>query len=164
MAGIEVYGRTGQLVIGAVALCGPAWDVPDLSPLWISGELRGSDRIIPGASGVLPFKRRRTVTEVDLDMLVVGMVSSSGAAYDDALEGLELNLEALRSGVVEPTGTGDGTRNATLTMPSGNTRTGDVHVLGLEVGSLRAERRDGIVVNARVRAVLSLSIPSGRLD
>lgn len=161
---IRNYGSTGMLTIGGVSLNGPAWDVPDLSGLWISGAVRGSDRVIPGAAGVLPFRRRRTVTEVTLEMIVVGMVDSAGLAYDDALQGLELNLEALRSGVVEPTNTGNGTRAATLTLPSGDTRAADVHVLGMDTGSLVVRKIGGVATHARIRATLDMSIPAGRFS
>lgn len=160
MGALEHYGRTGTLTIAGLALNGPAWDIPDLTPLWISGEIRGSDRTIPGTAGVLAYPRRRTVTEVDLDMLITGDVSAVGAAYDDAVAGLATNLEVLRATIVEPVTTGDGTRSASLTVP-GETfaRTGDVHVLGLDLGPLIARFHE----RALIRATLSLSIPAGRL-
>lgn len=161
MGALENYGRTGTLTIDGLALNGPAWDIPDLSPLWISGEIRGSDRTIPGAAGVLAYPRRRTVTEVDLDMLITGDVSAVGVAYADAVAGLAANLEVLRTLVVEPVTTGDGTRSASLTVP-GETfaRTGDVHVFGLDLGPVIARAHE----RAMVRATLTLSIPAGRLS
>lgn len=160
--GIVGYGCAGTVKIGAVLLNCPAWDVPDPSGLWITGDVRGSDRLIPGAAGVLPFRRRRTVTEYTLDMVIVGMVDETGAEYEDALAGLELNLETLRVGVVEPTNTGNGTRAAVLTLPSGLTRTADVHVLGLDTGSLAVRRVDGIATHARLLGSLTISVPAGR--
>lgn len=159
---IEGYGATGTLTIDGVSLNCPAWDAFDLSGLWIEGSVRGSDRLIPGAAGVLPFRRRRTVTTYQLPLIIVGMVDENGADYEDAMAGLELNLETLRSGVIEPTNTGDGTRAAVLSMPSGASRTADVHVLELTVSPVAARRQGTIVTHARVRAVLELSVPAGR--
>lgn len=159
MGALVHYGRTGTLTIDGLSLNGPAWDVPDLSPLWVSGAIRGDDRLIPGAAGVIAYPRRRTVTEVDLDMIITGDVDQSGDDYPDAVEGLEANLEVLRATIVEPVTTGTGTRSATLTMPSGASRTGDVHVIKLDCGPVVALFHQ----RARMRATLTLSIPAGRL-
>jgi hypothetical protein len=157
--GIENYGCAGTLTIGTVLLNCPAWDIPDLSPLWIEAAQRGRDRIIPGVAGVLAYRRRLDVTTHALRILISGDVEPDGTPYADAVIGLELNVELLRSSVVDPTNVGDGTRAATLTMPSGATRTADVHVTGLRVSSTRADphHRHALLVGA-----LQVSIPTGR--
>lgn len=157
--GLENTGCTGTLQIGTVVLSCPAWDITDLTPLWVETTVRGGDRLIPGAAGVRPFRRRVTVTTHALPMLISGDVDPLGVVNTDAWVGLEENLADLWTNVVAPTNTGDGTRAAILTMPSGATRTANVHVLGLRVGSTRGEPHRH---HAVVRASLQISIPAGR--
>lgn len=158
--GLTGYGCTGTLTIDGVLLNTPAWDATDLTTLWVEASVRGGDRLLPGVAGVIPYRRRLDVTEYALPMLVSGDVDENGDDYADAWVGLETNLQWLWSNVVEPTNTGDGTRPATLTMPSGLERVADVHVLGLRVSSaVGAATR-----NALVRAVLQISVPAGRFE
>lgn len=146
----------GDLTIGGVAMNGPAWKVLNLYELWLPANVRGSDRILPGAAGVIAYQRRATVTVRSLQMLVSGTHDRTGAAVADKYEGLQANVDYLITNVVAPTGTGDGTRSAVLTMPDGTTRTEPVHVLGMELGTIS---EDG----SWTKAVIELSIPSGRI-
>lgn len=145
----------GDLTIGGVAMNGPAWKVMNLHALWQPANQRGSDRIIPGATGVVAYRRRNTVTAVSLQMLISGTHDRNGVAAADKFEGLQVNVEYLVDNVVEPTGASDGTRSAVLTMPDGTTHTEPVHVLGLQFGETSLD-------GAWLKAVLELSIPSGR--
>lgn len=147
----------GDLTIGGVAMMCPAWVVLNLHVLQQPADQRGDDRLVPGANGVLALRRRNTVTRHGLQLLVSGTHDRTGASVADRLEGLQANLDYLRANVVEPTGTGDGTRSAVLTMPDGTTRTEPVHVTGIEFGDLN---QDG----SWLRAVLTISIPSGRVQ
>ncbi len=138
MIGLSPADCVGQLTIDSMDLCTPAYLFPDLRQLWMPATVRGQDRIIPGAIGVLPKRRRATVTTYDLTFLISGEVDASGtpASPGDSTgihAQLEANIDALRSGVLDPTNVGDGTRAATLTMPSGDTRSADIHVLGLTI-------------------------------
>lgn len=156
--GLQGVGCTGTLTIDGVLLNTPAWDLTDLTPLWVEATVRGGDRLLPGVAGVIPYRRRLDVTEHALPMLISGDVDEAGADQANAWIGLEANIETLRSTVIEPTNVGDGTRPATLTLPSGLTRTADVHVLGLRVsGAVGAGSS-----HALVRAVLQISVPAGR--
>ena len=146
--------RAEYLEIDGVPLATPAWEIVDLSPLWQPADVRGSDRLIPGAAGVKPYRRRRTVSKRSLPMIVYGFEDLDGVAYADVREGLETNLDYLRANVVDPTNVGDGTRTAVLHLPSGSTRTGSVHVEGFELGTAGP---------TSIRAVLTLSIPEGVL-
>lgn len=156
--GLENVGCTGTLTIGGVLLNTSRWDIPDLSPLWIEAAQRGRDRIIPGSAGVLAYRRRLDVTTHALRILISGDVDEAGAPVADAMIGLEQNVADLRTTVVDPTNVGDGTRAATLVLPSGATMTADVHVTGLRVSSTRgANRKHALMVGA-----LQVSIPAGR--
>ena len=147
----------GALTIGGVAMFCPAWKVINLQDLWAAAEQRGRDVVIPGTSGVRPRRRRDTVTERTLRMLIVGDVDRTGSPQSNKLTGLYTNVEYLRANVVAPTGSGNGTRSAVLTIPSGSTLTEDVHVTGMTLGDVR---EDG----GWVFATIDLSIPSGRIQ
>jgi hypothetical protein len=129
----------------------------NLLELWQPADQRGSDRLVPGTAGVLAQQRRDTVTRRSLQMLIVGDVDRTGTPQADRFEGLQVNVEYLRSNVAAPTGATDGTRSAVLTMPDGTTRTEPVHVVGFEFGNFREDA-------AWLRAVLTISIPSGRIQ
>lgn len=152
MAGIIDYGCTGTLTISGVSMNTPAWDCVDLTELWLGGDVRGSDRLLPGVPGVKAYKRRTTVTGYSLPMVLTGEVDRFGTVNGDWWAGLEANIDYLRANVVDPTNLTDGTRAAVLTMPSGATRTADIHVLGLEKGTVLA----GVML-----ATLDISIPDG---
>lgn len=143
---------TGSLTIDGVSMHTDAWTIVDLTNLWFGGDVRGQDRLIPGVAGVIPYRRRTTVTTYSLPMVIIGDVDQTGTPYSDIWEGLESNINYLRSNVVDPTNTGDGTRSATLLMPSGSSRTADIHVLRLALGT---------VSRGVMRATLDISIPSG---
>jgi hypothetical protein len=157
---------TGVLTVSGVALHGPCWTILDLTPLWVQADVRGDDRLLPGVTGVIPYRRRTTVTRHSLPMWVIGEVSWTDAAYADPWVGLETNLNYLYTNVVAPTGAGDGTRPGSLAMPSGATRTADVHILSLELGGTAAGTAShaGGAAGAGVRATLELSIPDGRFS
>lgn len=155
--GLSGYGCTGTLTINAISLNCPAWDITDLTSLWAEVAQRGEDRRIPGVAGVIAYRRRNDVTEHSLAMVISGDVDSTGAPYANPWVGLETNIAALRTNVVDPTNLTDGTRPAILTMPSGATRTANVHVLGLRLSE--AQGVDG--VHAYAFAALTVSIPLG---
>lgn len=142
----------GSLVINSVSMTTPAWYIVDLRDLWLGPAVRGSDRIIPGVNGVIPYMRRPTVTTVSLPMIVSGRKNSSGTDYGNYYIGLETNIAYLRANVVDPTTTTNGTRAATLTMPSGATRTANIHVLSMTPGE---------VVRYMQKFTLDISIPTG---
>ena len=125
------YGCTGTLTIGSTLLNTVAWDITDLTELWYVVDQRGEDRVLPGAAGVIPYRRRETVTPIDLILLINGSVNASGTPYANVITGLATNLATIMSGVVNPTGATDGTRAASLTIPGLTTRTTTVHVEGL---------------------------------
>lgn len=157
MPALTYNTAAGDLTIGGVAMNGPAWKVLNLLELWQPADQRGSDRLVPGTAGVLAQQRRDTVTRRSLQMLIVGDVDRTGTPQADRFEGLQVNVEYLRSNVVAPTGATDGTRSAVLTMPDGTTRTEPVHVVGFDFGNFREDA-------AWLRAVLTISIPSGRIQ
>jgi hypothetical protein len=143
------------LDIDGVSLHRDAWWISDLSPLWGSPDVRGADKVIPGASGVRPKKRRANVTQVVLELVVVGEYDRFDAPTAiDPTEQLEANVAYLRANVMDPTNVGDGTRLATHHLPSGATRSGPVHVIDFEPASRAL---------TEMTFALGLSIPGGAL-
>lgn len=128
----------GQLTIGDVSMHTPAWCLLDLSELWSTPALRGSNRLIPGRQGRKPYRRRLDETQMSLPLLITGYCDSDGRAYStiglDLFQGLEANMAYLQNNVALPPDTADSTRVATLTLPSGNTRMSYVQVLGIRGG------------------------------
>jgi len=164
MAGFNFSTVEGNLTLNGIPMKTYAWTCPDLTPLWMPSAIRGQDRILPGASGVIAYRRRRTVTQYALDFRVAGIADMYGAPVTgvgsvsgngpEEFEQLEYNLNYLRQNVIDPRTdpNPDGTVPGVLTMPSGAVRTADVHVLGF-------------TVNARVshvlQGILDISIPQG---
>lgn len=132
------------LTIVATQLVPPLCTVLNLEELLSEADQRGSDRVIPGSAGVLPQVRRRTVTRHVLQLVI------RGTSYT----GTQTNLMTLRA-LAAPTGTGDGTRACTITMPDATTLTANVHVGPLTVG--KSSR-----VGRNLLATLDISIPAGR--
>ena len=163
MPGLLNYGCLGTLTIGGVSMNRPAWDLVDVSPLWLTGDVRGEDRILPGLTGVRSFKRRRTVTSHTLRLLVCGTVDRLGAVNADPLVGLYANLVYLRANVADPTGTGDGTRAAVLTKPGGGTLTGPVTVEGITEGQIAKGTNMAGEDEYVMRCTLRLTVPAGVL-
>jgi hypothetical protein len=156
MSTLSDYGCTGILTIGSTVMNGPGWDAPDLVELWHVIEQRGQDRILPGAAGVIPYQRRETVTRIDIDLVIVGSANQSGTPFADIRTGLATNIGTIMTGVVNPTGTTDGTRAASLTVPGLTTRTTSLHVLGLRRSSMLLDPANG---RGAWEGVLQLSIP-----
>lgn len=129
---------------------------PDLTPLLAGSAQRGEDRLVPGSAGVIANPRRITVTVVNLELLIFGDNTEAGVAHPDARTGIYRNLKYLKDNVTDPTGTGDGTRTATLTWQGEAPVTKPVHVLGsLDTADART---------TMVRGVLRLSFPEGLFD
>lgn len=153
----------GSLVINSLAGNTEAWCFVELSMLWTAGDQRGADRLIPASVGVQAQQRRLTITRHSLPMVIVGSVDKNGVLYADRWDGLFQNIDELKTTWVDPTGTGDGTRAATLTLPDGNTtRTANIHVTALELGTpFVGTDFDTGVPEVTVRATLEVSLPSG---
>lgn len=164
MAGLNCDLCAGQLTISGEELLRDAWCVINLPVLWPGAAQRGVDRVLPGVTGVLAFQRRATVTAYTLEMAVTGEVDSAGAINADPWEGFQDNVDYLRDNIVDPPGSGDGTRPAVLTLPDGSTRTGDLHVVRFAYAAptVGVSQLSGADVVA-APATLSVSIPAGEL-
>jgi hypothetical protein len=156
MAGFTWNTAAGGLTIASVDMMQPAWQVRNLVSLWLPGDQRGADKLIPGVAGRKPYARYVDTTTRTLELKITGEINRTGTPYADRFEGLQVNIDYLITNVVNPTGSGDGTRSLVLTMPDGTTRTESVHVTGMDIGRYNETGR-------WVLATIDLSIPSGRI-
>lgn len=146
--------RDWYLEVNSIPLATPAWEIPDLSGLLDSGALRGSDRLLPGATGVRPHRRRRTVWVVTFPLDVVGDVDEDGDPVTDPNEGVNEHMAYLNANLGFADGTGDGTvpcvfhRGGSLTNWAA-----DVHFLGFKGSQKLGE--------FLVRTTFDISIPAG---
>lgn len=147
----DVITASEYLVINSVPLATPAWRITDLTPLWSGADLRGRDRVKPGAEGATPVRRVLAATRLVLPGVVFGTHNREGTPYGDVRTGLRTNLDVLHTQVVDPPA-GDGTHAATWVLP-GTDKTADVHVVGFSTRAFSP---------AAVRFTIELSIPSGR--
>lgn len=162
MPGISEYDCDGTLVIGGISMNRPAWAISadevgegGLLQLITNVEQRGDDRLIPTASGMMPFRRRITRTTHELRMLVVGEVDANGTEVVDHSAGLTANLRYLFTNIVAPVATPEGTRLASYTAPDGATTTADIHVTGMRQSSYR------LGPSAVWEGQLLISVPAG---
>lgn len=153
---------TGRLAIDGTSLHTPAWNATNLMPLWARGDVRGNSVVMPGSPGVRPKPKRVTITRRSIPMAFTGTMDEDGNRYANTWIGLEANLDTFYAAVVDQPGTGDGTRNAVLTMPSGSVRSRDIHVLGLSLGAT-VEGINTITgdYGTLLLATLDLEIPDG---
>lgn len=151
------YGCTGILTIGSTALNCVAWDITDLTELWHVIEQRGTNRVLPGAGGVIPYAPRETETRIDLTIVVTGSHGPTGTPFGNPITGLATNIATLMTNVVNPTNTTDGTRAASLTVPGLSTRTTTLHVKGLRKNRMLI---DPSQLDALWEGTLQLSLPT----
>lgn len=152
----------GSLTVNGQSMFTSAWCISDMSAILDDAVLRGLDRLVPSAVGVLPQRRRRTVTRKDFPMFITGRFNSAGIEYGpdktDWERGLVTNclalLAALGIGEDAPAGVA-GTVNAVWALPGGGSKSAAVHVLS-----------PFKLVNHLYLAqgVLSLEIPAGKFS
>lgn len=156
----------GELIINDVTLHTPAWCVTDLSELWGSFELRGSNRLIPGMRGRKAYVRRVDETRYSLPMVITGYCDPNGTPwntddpdvyYDIYAEayghgpavtfanGLENNVAILQNSfrLDDPTAVPQSLFDADFVLPSGTVRSSQVQVL-----ALRGQLQPGAVMFA----------------
>lgn len=165
--GLSNNAPEGVLTIDGISMnpANGAWGVfgdklgeGGLVQLWTDYDVRGDDRLLPGANGVIAYQRRLTVTKHDLRIIVAGdVIGSTGLPASDDREGLAANLAYLNTNVVAPVASATGTRAATLTVPGQATRAADIHVLSLKTQSYLLMECGSVLVGT-----LRISIPAGR--
>jgi hypothetical protein len=156
MAGFCDYGCiTGKLTVGGFDLASPAWDIPDLTPLWYAHTVRGANLLLPSASGQRGYPRRLDAGEYTLTLFVTGSVDMFGTAFPDPWHGLRNNLDVLWTNVFSPVVTDTGTRACVLEVPGAADRSADVQFEPLEAAG-------DIDDPGLVAFTMSVTIPTGR--
>jgi len=157
---LTVDGISLNNAFGAWGVYGDKTGQGGLLKLWNDFDVRGDDRILPSATGVIAYERRVTATRHDLTLTVVGDVNGqTGATVMDCRVGLQDNMDYLMTNVILPPGTSTGTRSASLSMFSGGPRTADIHVLRTTTQLYHIDECGSIWV-----ATLHISIPGGRFS
>lgn len=148
--------RDWYLELNSVPLATPAWEIPDLSALLDSGALRGSDRMLPRASGVRAHRRRRNVWVLTFPLDVIGDTDSDGSNIPDANEGVNLHMEYLNEHLGFAEASGDGTVPCIFHRGDLPEWHADVHFLGFKGSQKQGE--------FLVRTTFDISIPAGRWE
>lgn len=113
-----------------------AWRAASLAALLDDAPTRGSDLMLPGATGQRGRRRRRDRSVRTIPMHIFGVNNVSGTPYADRKLGLVINAEYLKANIGIAYATGNGTVTATWHRTDGSTKTAAVHVLGL-IGSVK---------------------------
>lgn len=145
----------GTLTIDGISMNRGSWAVLNNNVWWNGADRLGEDTIVGGREGSLANPRYKTVTKHTLELLVVGTVDRNNVRYENTAIGLEENWEWLEVNVLDTVFTTiGGGRTAVLTLPSGRTRTGGIHIEGYRVGT---------EIQGALTATIEVSIPQGQL-
>lgn len=145
-----------SITFDAVALGNSAIKVRNLWTFWEPAQLEASNIKLAGVTGMTARKPLVQPTTHSLQLIISGEVSTTGTPDTDYPARLKTNIAYIASNFTNIPSTADGTRTAVLTLPSGATLTGPVHILGLTLGE--------VVPTAKwALAVLEVSVPAGVL-
>lgn len=148
----------GTLAVGGFSLSGMGICV-DLSDLWASPEVRGSNTPLPGVPGVAAEPYRPTETRYSLPLHINGHWShATGVALvagGNIYAQLEANVAWLYANVVLTDTATDVTQTAVWTLPSGGSVVAEVQVLRVPPPTL--------LPGAVMRSTLELRVPGADL-
>jgi len=153
---MTVTSPTHYLAINSIPLATYGWElsVGETWPLLDMPQIRGSNRLIPGAAGMKPYLRRADETRyVFPNFWVYGSVDEDNTPYSDPFEGLLTNIEYLRENVALPKSTGDGTYAVVWTRPGAlDNLQSTCHVTAFE---------QKLITASTALFTLEISVPSG---
>lgn len=132
------------LKVDTLPLATPASVITDMSDAWQSAAQRGSDILVPHAAGVSPRRRRKTVTLRAFPITIFGDRDYEGNAHTSPEAGVVENYDQVMA-LVEPTGTGDGTRTITWHRIDGSEMTAPAHILGLDITRSTRSAKSGVL-------------------
>ena len=138
-----------------LAFPNPAIRVRNEFVLWSPGQQSGNDIKLAGVNGDLARPRFLTRTVHTLELVILGTAVVSGSP-STAAANLEANVKWLRESVCVPVADSSGTRTLVVTMPSGATMSGEVHVGNFRFGEVAAHAKWAL-------ATMDISIPAGEL-
>lgn len=140
-----------------VSMFTAAWTMNNLFEWWLPPAQRGENVVRPWVDGSYAVRRFVAETRRSIQLTISGEVDRNGVPYANWYDGMFQNLQYLAENVVDPTGSGNGTRGALLTAPDGSFYLGLVHVTGMEVSEMRPNARFCF-------ATIDVTIPGGRLQ
>lgn len=145
-----------SITFDGVALGNSAIKIRNIWTFWQPAQLEASNIKLAGVTGVTARKPLVQPTTHSLQLVISGEVSTTGTPDTDYPARLKTNLAYIATYFTNIPSTAAGTRTAVLTLPSGATITGPVHILGLTIGE--------VVPTAKwALAVLEVSVPAGVL-
>ena len=144
------------ITFDAVALGNSAIKVRNLWTFWEPAQLEASNIKLAGVTGMTARKPLVQPTTHSLELVISGMLSTTGTPDTNYPSRLKTNLAYIATYFTNIPATADGTRTAVLTLPSAATLTGPVHILGLTIGEVVSDARWAL-------AVLEVSVPAGVL-
>ncbi len=143
----------GELFINDVSMNTPAWNVLDITPLWMPPASRGTNVLIPYVAGKRAFPMRVDQTDYSLPMVISGAVDKDGNPDPDGVIAcLYRNLHYLRDNVYGPVDGTTVTWPASIFLPWGDLLEADVQVMAI-VPSLH--------ISEVTKATLELRFPAG---
>lgn len=147
-----VEAPLGRLTINTLDMHGYAWCVQDIRSLFIPQSYRGTNLVMPGASGRRSNRIRIDEAVRELPMFFTGHLDLDGDPYEDPLEGFHTNLAIIRETLLVPSS--GATVPATITeTPDGVDWAADVQVIGFGFMDHWPDYEE---------ASLTLRIPQGR--
>lgn len=117
---------SNYLTLNSVDLNKRAFLPRDLRPLYGNRTYRGSNRVLPGATGRRPLPPVRDQIDVTIEWVCDGLVDETGASQA-GVQGLADNLNYYRSLFTTPVVAATGTLPATIHLPDDD-YTADVQV------------------------------------
>lgn len=143
-------GRSNYLEVNSIPLATPAWFITNLETEIVKRVTRGSNLLLPGATG--RRRRQRYLDEVtyQFELTIRGLVKWDNSAYSNASQGFTENCEQLTANL--------GFANATAVTATwhrvgSSNKTASVDVVHFECADL-GTHRDG-------KAVLEIVAPAG---
>jgi hypothetical protein len=124
---------THHLEIDGVPLSTPAWEHLDIQTLYAGAEVRGENRVMPGARGRRALPWRPDETMRTLTLAIFGDLSWDGTKNADAEAGLWANIAHLQAFIVDNPLNADSTRTAVIKRAGQPDLIATIQVRGFEI-------------------------------
>lgn len=143
-----------HLEIDGVPLSTPAWEHLNIQALYSGANVRGENRLLPGAAGrrALPWRPDETMRTITL--AIFGTQSWDGSINADPVAGLWENVAHLQSFVVDNPLNDGSTRTATIKRAGATDLTATIQVRAFEID-------DEPYSPAAVAATMEIALMSG---
>lgn len=144
-----------HLEIDGVPLSTPAWEHTNIGVLYSSAQVRGENRVLPGAAGRRGLPWRSDETMRTLTLAIFGNRTWDGTINADPVAGLWANVAHLQAFVFDNPLNADSTRTAVLKRTGQPDLTCKIQVRGFEID-------DEPYSPADIAASVDIALLSGR--